>query len=275
MINNKVADGKGHLVIKYEMDSKPRYGYGKPPHRKLYEILDNQRDVFKSYLGKFLSCYDLFEQIETETPQDDPRPGWHNIWISGFDLISLCGLLKTNNPQNYIEVGSGNTTKFARETINYYGLKTRITSIDPQPRAVIDQLCEQTMRSRLEDIGLELFKELEPGDMIFMDGSHRTLMNSDATVFFMEILPNLPSGVVVGIHDIFWPDDYPPQWIRRYYSEQYLLAAYLLAESNSFEVILANNFIAQDEDLSTVLAPLWLQLPWITQHGAAFWMIKQ
>lgn len=275
MVDGEIPAEKRRLVIEYELESQPRYGYGKPPHRKLYEILNERREVFKSYLGKLLDCYGMLESIEVAVPEDDLRPGWHNAWISGFDLISLCGLLRYNNPQNYIEIGSGNTTKFARETIDYYHLKTRITSIDPQPRVRIDELCDTPIRERVEDIEVKLFTDLQAGDIIFIDGSHRSLMNSDATVFFIDILPNLPPGVVVGIHDIFWPDDYPPGWVERYYSEQYLLAAYLLAEGSSFEVILANNFIAQDAELSSILTPLWLWLPWVTKHGAAFWIIKK
>lgn len=265
---------KGSIIFNCELDSQPRYGYGKPPHRRLYEILDAHREMFRSQLTGLLSCYDLCETIAPVLPIDDPRAAWHNDWISGFDLISICGLLKQNDPHNYLEIGSGNSTKFAREAISFYDLKTKITSIDPQPRARIDELCDNVIRDRLENISFELFWALKPGDIVFMDGSHHTLMNSDASVFFLDILPNLPAGVVVGFHDIFWPDDYPPGWEQRYYSEQYLLAAYLLAEGNGFDVLLANNFIAMDEDLSSVLKPLWLWLPWITRHGAAFWIMK-
>lgn len=275
MIDQNIPAEKEEIVIKCQLDSRPRYGYGKPPHHKLYEILNKQREVFKSQLIKLLSCYDLFETIAPILPVDNTRAAWHNNWISGFDLISLCGLLKQNNPGNYVEIGSGNTTKFARETISYYNLRTRITSIDPQPRAEIDGLCDNVIRERLENIALDLFSELQPGDIVFVDGSHHNFMNSDATVFFLDILPYLPEGVTVGFHDIFWPDDYPPDWTNRYYSEQYLLAAWLLAEGSSFEIILANNFIAMDADLSSLLTPIWVWLPWISRHGAAFWIIKR
>lgn len=263
------------ILLHYDLDSRPRYGYGRPPHQKLYEILDKQRQVFRSQLIKFRSCYDLFESIAPILPAGSISAAWHNMWISGFDLICLCGLLKEYNPQNYVEIGSGNTTKFARETVEFYKLRTRITSIDPQPRAEIDGLCDIVIRERLENIGLELFMELEPGDMVFVDGSHYALMNSDSCAFFLDILPYLPAGVVVGFHDIFLPDDYPPQWIARYYSEQYLLAAYLLAGGNSLEILLANNFVAADAELSQVLNPIWRRLPWITRHGAAFWIKKR
>jgi hypothetical protein len=265
---------KSRLILDYEIDSRPRYGYGKPPHMKIYDLLNSRRRIFAENLSGFLTCYDLLATIEPVLSPEDPRPSWQNDWISGFDLISLCGWLKRYNSRQYMEIGSGNTTKFARAAIDYYHLPAKITSIDPCPRAKIDQLCDTVIRDRLENIELNMFWGLEAGDMIFMDGSHYTLMNSDASVFFLDILPNLPAGVVVGIHDIFLPFDYPPGWIDRYYSEQYLLAAYLLAEGRSFEILLANNFVATDPELSSVLSPLWTHLPWVTRHGAAFWIRK-
>ena len=63
-------------------------------------------------------------------------------------------------------------------------------------------------------------------------------MNSDATVFFLEILPRLPGGVLVGIHDVFLPYDYPRDYADRYYSEQYLLAAHLIAGNPALEPVL-------------------------------------
>jgi len=85
--------------------------------------------------------------------------------------------------------------------------------------------------------------------MLFIDGSHHCFMNSDATVIFLEILPRLKSNVIVQIHDIFLPYDYPPGWENRYYSEQYLLAAYLLAGTKIFNIILPMQYISKDEEL--------------------------
>ncbi len=75
---------------------------------------------------------------------------------------------------------------------------------------------------------LALFRELQAGDVLFIDSSHRCFMNSDVTVLFLEVLPNLPPGVLVQVHDIFIPYDYPREWVERYYAEQYLLSCYLL-----------------------------------------------
>ena len=71
-------------------------------------------------------------------------------------------------------------------------------------------------------------------------------------MFFLEVLPTLPAGTLVGIHDIYLPDDYPPQWNDRYYSEQYLLAAYLLAGCRWLEPALAAWYVSSHPELEDV-----------------------
>jgi hypothetical protein len=141
--------------------------------------------------------------------------------------------------------------------VDDHGLKTRIISIDPRPRAEIDALCHEVRREPLEDTDLEVFGRLGAGDILFVDGSHRVFMNSDVAAVFLDVLPRLPSGVLVYIDDIYLPLDYPPDWIPRYYSEQYLLATLLLAGSPRYEVVLPCHFVVNDPDLRRVLDPLW------------------
>ncbi len=138
-----------------------------------------------------------------------------------------CALLRAFEfrPKRFVEVGSGDSTRSAsrRRSIRDHSLPTLITSIDPTPRAEIDKLCDFVIRKPLEEVELDVFDELGPGDFLFIDGSHRSFSNSDVTVAFLDVLPRLRAGVVVHFHDIFWPYDYPPEWADRYYSEQYLL----------------------------------------------------
>lgn len=98
-------------------------------------------------------------------------------------------------------------------------------------------------------------------------------MNSDVTVFFLDILPRLPAGILVGIHDIFLPYDYPPQWGERFYSEQYLLAAYLLAEGSHIEIELPCCFVSSKPELKALLAPLYRhpRLVGMQPSGSLFW----
>src|SRR5262245_52540208 len=108
-----------------------------------------------------------------------------------------------------LSIGSGHSTKFARRAVVDYGLPTQITSIDPHPRAEIDALCHRTIRKPLEETDLNVFDELEPGDVVFFDGSHQYFMNSDVTVFFLDVPPRLKPGTLVQVHDNTLPYDYP------------------------------------------------------------------
>ena len=116
----------------------------------------------------------------------------------------------------------------ASRAIRSGDLPTMISSIDPHPHAAIDALCQRKIRAPLEDWEVAVFDELGPGDILFFDGSHQVFMNSDVTVFFLQIIPRLKSGVMVHVHDIFLPADYPPDWNQSLFAEQYLLAATML-----------------------------------------------
>jgi len=120
----------------------------------------------------------------------------------------------------------------------------------------------------------KVFDRLQAGDTLFFDGSHRTFMNSDVTVFFLEVLPRLKPGITVHIHDIYLPVDYPPERAHWYYSEQYMLAASLLAGHAGFEVTLPNHYIAHRLQLAGVLQDLWAdqRLAEVPRTGTSFWI---
>jgi hypothetical protein len=197
-----------------------------------------------------------------------------NGWLPGLDSAALYTFLARTDPALYLEVGSGNSTKFARRAIEDHGLRTRLVSIDPQPRAEIDALCDEVVRSPAEEVDLTVYDRLGAGDVLFVDNSHRCLQNSDATVMFLEVLPRLQPGVLVEFHDIVLPEDYPPEWLDRFYSEQYLLAAYLLAGGDRLSVELPNHFVSTDAELAAILAPLWDDpaLAGVERHGGSFWI---
>ncbi len=253
----------------------PRYGYGKPPHAALYKVFDRQRTAYRERLRSFLRFREELWGIPIVTgdPQE-PCWGGGNLWIPALDAVSLYAFLRLFSPRRYVEIGSGYSTRFARRAIRDGGLTTRIIAIDPRPRAAIEAVCDVILRERVEDLDLRLFDELEAGDILFIDGSHRCFMNSDVTVIFLEVLPRLRRGVLVQFHDIFLPYDYPPHWGKRYYSEQYLLAVWLLAREPGIEVLLPNAFISQDPELSQVLDPLWEHpgMKGVNRNGASLWI---
>ena len=110
--------------------------------------------------------------------------------------------------------------------------------------------------------------------MLFVDNSHRTLQNSDVTVVFLDVMPKLKPGVILGMHDINLPYDYGPEIRERYYSEQYMLAAHLLAMGERAKVLLPCAYVSRDEELSSILAPIWNTpgLEPVEKLGGAFWL---
>ncbi|WP_218009262.1 class I SAM-dependent methyltransferase [Herbidospora cretacea] len=260
------------IFIDHPIDPEPRFGHGRPAHGELSALIDRNRDRYADRLTRFADLAGALAAIPVRDRPSGTTPYWDNGWLPPLDALGLYGLLTETDPARYVEIGSGNSTKFARRAIADHGLRTRITSIDPAPRANVDALCDVVVRSPLERADLSVFTGLEPGDVVFLDGSHRVLMGSDVTVFFFEVLPLLPPGVLVHLHDIMLPFDYPPEWRWRHYSEQYLLAAFLLGDPGRYDVELPSAFVQHDPELRGLLRPLWDRLG-VTQHylPASFW----
>ncbi len=263
------------LFSDYKVDMKPRYGHGKPPHKELYSIINANREAYKKFLNHALLYKDKIQEIKgAGADQNVNNPTWNNGFLPGLDIISIYSMLAINKPKKYIEVGSGNSTKVAYKAKKENNLDTEIISIDPMPRAEIDHLADQVIRKPFEEIDYNMIHSLEENDILFIDNSHRILPNSDSMVFYLEILPRLKKGVIVHIHDIYLPYDYPQFMCDRFYSEQYGLAMFLLANSEKYHTILPNYFISEDKELSEILVPLWKHpnLKDVEKHGGSFWL---
>jgi hypothetical protein len=198
---------------------------------------NNEQEVL-ALLTKFCAYKQNYEKIPFESTSNE-TPKWINRFLSPLDAISLYGFLATRNPRYYIEVGSGNTTLIAAQAIRDNNLRTKIISIDPQPRAGIDKLCHKIYRVPLENMDCNFFTTLTSEDILIVDNSHRCFPNSDVTVFFTEILPKLPPGLLYTLQDIVLPKDYPEDWTvkeKRWYNEQYLLCAYLLGGADGDKI---------------------------------------
>lgn len=264
-----------NLFLDYKVDLKPRYGYGKPAHQDLYKIINRNRKQYQELLNMALTFKDSIWTIQDSKIETESfKPTWNNGFLPGLDIIGIYTLLAAYKPKKYIEIGSGNSTKVAFKVKNEHKLNTEIISIDPMPRAEIDNLATKIIREPFENINFNILDELNDGDILFVDNSHRILPNSDSMVFYMEILPKLKKGVIVHIHDIYLPYDYPQFMCDRYYSEQYGLAMYLLANPNKYQTILPNYFIFEDEELSNRISPIWEHenLKGVEKHGGSFWI---
>ncbi len=250
----------------------PRWGYGRAAHDELRALIAAHDATYRVQLDLIAGFADELSRIDRSAPHAD-EPSWINGFLPGLDGAALYAFVRARAPRRYLEVGSGTSTKFVARAKRDAALSTAMVSIDPQPRSEVDALCDHVYRQPLETCSLDVFRELETGDVLFFDGSHRAFTNSDATVFFLEVLPSLAAGTLVGIHDIYLPDDYPPQWNDRYYSEQYLLAAYLMAGCRWLEPTLAAWYVSSHPELGRRLQSLWEhpRMKGVERHGGAFW----
>lgn len=263
------------ITLDYDYNTKVRHpGTG---FAAVAAVLDAGRATYRETLRRFPDPDSLVRSIgRNADPAAPQEPQWVNNWLPGLDSLSIYGLLASHNPPTYLEVGSGHSTRFARRAIRDHNLRTRIVSIDPCPRAEIDLLCDEVIRSPLEDVDPAAYTELAPGSVVFIDSSHRSFQNSDVTVCFLELMPAMPEGVVLGLHDIVLPLDYPEDWVAegRFYNEQYLLAAFLLGGHRGWEVILpcrhVFNHLADYPEYASTAA--LFQAQGIPHWGAAFWL---
>ncbi len=264
-----------NLFLEYKVELQPRYGHGKPPHPDLLRLIEKHRLNYEGLLGKVLRYKEYLWAIQdAKVEKDATKPAWNNQYLPGLDIATLYMMLAEFRPGQYVEVGSGHSTRVAYKAKKEQGLDTKIISIDPAPRAEVEGLATEVLRMPFEKVDTGFLLDLGPDDILFIDNSHRILPNSDATVFFLEILPRLRPGVIVHIHDVYLPYDYPPFMCERFYSEQYGLAMNLLANPGRYVPILPNYFISEDAALASVVEPLWAHpnLQGVERHGGSFWL---
>ena len=158
-----------------------------------------------------------------------PAPRWAQDWFPGLDGAAAYAIIRSYRPARLVEVGSGHSTRFITRAVVDEGLSTRITCIDPAPRADIAGLGVDLRREPVQRTEPDVFEALESGDMLIVDSSHLALEGSDVDWIINRALPRFPPGVLVHFHDVFLPDPYPAHWHWRGYNEQTVVAALIAA----------------------------------------------
>ena len=204
------------------------------------------------------SLLDLIEgyaaELESIGAAPPPSPRWNQDWFPRLDAAAAYAMVRSVRPRRIVEVGSGHSTRFLARAVADGGLDTRIIAIDPQPRASIEKLAVEWLRSPVQRVAA--FPALGENDILFIDSSHQLKPGSDVEFLLKAVLPMLPAGVRVHFHDIFIPDDYPKEWAWRRYNEQAAVAS--LIESDIFKVDFASHALVSraPEKISGVLARL-------------------
>lgn len=216
---------------------------------------------------------ELKEIPYASTPGTDPY--YSNPAFAAGDAEILYKIIRHVRPERVIEIGAGHSSRFIQRALQRNQVEdTRHICIEPYENPWLEELDAQVIRSRLETTDPEIFEELTTNDLLFIDSSHIIRPQGDVLFEYLTVVPRLRSGVIVHIHDIFTPRDYPPDlMIRRrdLYNEQYLVEALLTGNSN-LQVMLALNHLYHDHR-----AALEATCPVLASHPeerepASFWL---
>jgi glycosyltransferase involved in cell wall biosynthesis len=175
---------------------------------------------------------------------------YSNGYCGPGDAEALYCMVRHFKPRTIVEVGCGQSTVVAHFAIadakaEDSRYSCRQICYEPFENPWLEDLGVEVKREVIEKSDLSLFRSLCPGDIVFIDSSHALRPMGDVEFEFLHILPNLPKGVIVQVHDIFSPRDYPAQWLnveRRFWNEQYLLEAFL-SFNHEFEIICSLNHL--------------------------------
>jgi predicted O-methyltransferase YrrM len=162
-------------------------------------------------------------------------------WFPRLDAAVAYALVRRDRPRRIVEIGSGHSTRFLARAVADGGLPTAIVCIDPSPRAKLDGLNVDHRHQLLRDAEPGLFDVLRAGDMLFIDSSHVAMPGTDVDRLLLDVLPRLGAGVLIHVHDVFLPDDYPADWRWRGYNEQ--LAVGALLQGGAYELVFASHYV--------------------------------
>ncbi|MEM7708422.1 MAG: class I SAM-dependent methyltransferase [Pseudomonadota bacterium] len=204
--------------------------------------------VLNQLFPQFISGFDY-----PETLPENANP-WsfyvQNSQFSWLDCRLLFVLLNAWRPAQYLEIGSGFSSLLAADVSRrMLDDAMQVTCVEPYPRPFLTQPVpgiSEVIVKRVQELPLETFDQLEAGDILFIDSSHVAKTGSDVNFLFFEVLPRLATGVRIHVHDVFFPLEYPKDWVlqeNRSWNEQYVLQA-LLTDSTRYRIIFGSNYAA-------------------------------
>jgi predicted O-methyltransferase YrrM len=238
--------------------------------------IDNEVEDQLALLARFAAYYD--EMPFKEGPSDGLRYYFVNPQFSYGDAIILYSMLRHYQPRKVIEVGAGFSSAVMLDTNDrFLSKRMAFTFIEPHPERLLsllhgaDKEQHEIMVDIVQNAPLALFDTLEANDILFIDSSHVVKIGSDVVHLVTKVLPRLKKGVLIHVHDIFWPFEYPEVWLRegRAWNELYLVKAFL-QYNTAFKIRFFNSYLAhQHRKRLQQHLPLLLKNP-----GGSLWLEK-
>jgi hypothetical protein len=193
------------------------------------------------------------------------------------DAIILYSFIRHFKPKKIIEIGSGFSSAVMLDTNDIFNLKIKFSFIEPYPKLLYSLMRQNDINNcniydkKVQSVALEKFKDLNENDILFIDSSHVSKTGSDVNFEIFNILTTLNSGVLIHFHDVFYPFEYPKEWVLegRNWNEDYLLRAFL-SYNNSFEILHFSHFIHRHHKKAFQKMPLTYK-----NTGGNIWIRKK
>ena len=235
------------------------------------------------HLNDQLMLVENFYQYYQEIPFSEQKSAnlryyFDNKYYSYTDASILYFMIRHYQPKRIVEVGSGYSSAVMMDTNElFFNNKIQLTFIEPYPDRLNeliktdDYSIVNLLESNVQNVDLNIFKQLDKGDFLFIDSSHVSKTDSDLNHLLFEVLPVLKPGVMIHFHDIFYPFEYPKKWVLegRNWNETYLLRTFLMYNS-VFKIELYADF------LHTHYSDCFVKLPLLYKNtGACLWLQKR
>lgn len=193
--------------------------------------IDWNEKVGLSLMEELSKYYGEYEHILDSGEFDDSdQYGW-------LDAALYYCMIRKFKPKDIIEVGAGASTKLAALAA-YKNGGVGLKSIDPFASENLSEITK-LIKKPVQEIPISQFKALQRDDILFIDSTHVSKIGSDVNYLFLDVLPNLNPGVLIHVHDIALPLEFPEDWVlglHRFWNEQYLLHAFLIGNC-TFEIL--------------------------------------
>jgi hypothetical protein len=231
---------------------------------------DDQRSYYEDLLDRFPVL--PFPRQKT----DGYRYFTENVWFVLSDAFTLSGIIQTEKPRRIVEVGSGFSSAVMLDTLDQTHGSVAMTFIEPYPHRLYSLLSPQDrsratiIARRVQEVPLSVFDQLEAQDLLIIDSSHVAKIGSDVTFLVLRVLPRLKRGVIVHVHDMFYPFSYPVAWIRegRAWNESLFVRAFLVGNPQ-FQLIAFNPYVAY------LFPELFRDFPaFLNNTGGSLWLRK-
>jgi hypothetical protein len=203
----------------------------------LAPLFSAARPRFEAWIARIERYADALQALGGPSP----APRWDQDWFPRIDAAIAYTVIRALQPARLVEVGAGHSTRFFIRAAADAGYPLALTAIDPAPRADLGTAGVRLLRTSVQDAGEAPFAALRPGDVLSIDSSHVLMPGSDVDILLNCILPLLPAGAIVHVHDTFLPDPYPAAWVWRGYNEQQAVAA--LLQGSAWRILWASHFV--------------------------------